>query len=239
MKHLDLTLSNPQENLACDEALLELCENGGNDDIIRFWEPQRHFVVLGYSRPIHADTHLSLCRKQDVPILRRCSGGGTVLQGPGCLNFSLILDTSESEELRSLSGTNRYIMRCHQRTIEQLTGEQVEVQGDTDLTLNSLKFSGNSQRRGRRFTLFHGTFLLSLELGIVEKYLPIPDKQPGYRKNRGHREFLTNLNLPSELIKETLRTFWGAQEPLPHVPLEAINRLAKTRYATDEWNAKF
>ena len=49
MKLCDLTLATPEENLACDEALLDLCEAGHSGDILRFWEPSRHFVVLGYA----------------------------------------------------------------------------------------------------------------------------------------------------------------------------------------------
>ena len=40
MKYFDFTLPTPAENLACDEALLEACERGG-DEILRFWEPKR------------------------------------------------------------------------------------------------------------------------------------------------------------------------------------------------------
>ena len=91
MKYLDRTLGTPQENLACDEALLEVCEEGSADEILRFWEPRQHFVVLGYSNKVRAEANLDTCRALDVPILRRCSGGGTVLQGPGSLNYALIL----------------------------------------------------------------------------------------------------------------------------------------------------
>ena len=45
----DLTLPTPEENLACDEALLDLCEAGGAGELLRFWEPPSYFVVLGYA----------------------------------------------------------------------------------------------------------------------------------------------------------------------------------------------
>ena len=43
----------------------------------------------------------------------------------------------------------------------------IQVQGHTDLTVDGLKFSGNSQRRRRKFLLFHGTFLLKFDLTLV------------------------------------------------------------------------
>ena len=55
MRLLDLTLAAPEENLACDEALLEEAEDGSNEETLRFWEPESFFVVLGYSRPAAAE----------------------------------------------------------------------------------------------------------------------------------------------------------------------------------------
>ena len=46
--------------------------------------------------------------------------------------------------------------------LNAVMGAGVEVQGHTDLAINSLKFSGNSQRRKERFLLFHGVFLAEL-----------------------------------------------------------------------------
>ena len=91
MKYLDLTLPTPKENLACDESLLEACENESGGETLRVWSPKDYFVVLGYSNRIEEEVHTAFCEKNKLPVLRRVSGGGTVLQGPGCLNYSLIL----------------------------------------------------------------------------------------------------------------------------------------------------
>src|SRR6266404_876476 len=89
MKYIDLTLGTPAENLACDEALLNMCEEGLEGEILRFWEPKETFVVVGYANQAAREANLEACRAGNVPVLRRCSGGGTVLQGLGCLNYSL------------------------------------------------------------------------------------------------------------------------------------------------------
>src|SRR4029077_18373734 len=91
MKWLDLTLPTPAENLACDEALLDQCEAGQGEGVLRFWEPPGLFVVVGYANPVATEVNAAACREHGIPIFRRCSGGGTVLQGPGCLNYALIL----------------------------------------------------------------------------------------------------------------------------------------------------
>src|SRR5215475_5161081 len=91
MKWLDLTLPAPEENLACDEALLDLCDDGFDHEILRCWEPQQHFVVVGYSERVEKEVDRAACAARNIPVRRRTTGGGTVLQGPGCLNYSLIL----------------------------------------------------------------------------------------------------------------------------------------------------
>jgi lipoate-protein ligase A len=236
---LDLTWPTPEENLACDEALLDWCDAGGGPGVLRFWEPTRCFVVLGYANQVTAEARVEACRAHDVPVLRRCSGGGTVLQGPGCLNYSLVLESNADERLHSIAQTNRFVMERHQVELAARLDQPVQVQGHTDLTLGPRKFSGNAQRRKRRAVLFHGTFLLHFDLSLVERYLLLPKQQPAYRQNRSHEEFLTNLELPAATVKEMLQKTWNATAPVPEIPRAAIQQLAREKYATAQWNLKW
>jgi lipoate---protein ligase len=235
MKQLNLTLPSPEENLACDEALLDHLEENGGDEILRFWEPRRFFVVLGYARPLRTDVHVERCRPLDVPILRRCSGGGTVLQGPGCLNFSLLLKTDSRAPLRTITSSNQTILQRHAKALSGLLHRPVQKAGDTDLMIDGWKFSGNAQRRKRRWILFHGTFLLSLDLETMEYLLPVPDRQPFYRRRRRHRKFLRNLGVPAESIRNALAQAWSCRTRAPAVPLQKIQRLVQERYSLPAW----
>ena len=177
-------------------------------------------------------------RSKTALIFRRASGGGTVLQGPGCLNYSLILKIKESGASRDIRATNEYVMQRHRRAIETLTGKEIAVQGHTDLTINELKFSGNSQRRKRKWLLFHGTFLLDFDLSRIDRSLSIPAKQPAYRQNRSHSSFVANLEIPGSRVKKALNEIWDAKDSLQNVPRDRIKRLSEERYSKDEWNFK-
>ena len=63
MNLCDLTLGTPEENLACDEALLDLCEAGGSDELLRLWALPQYFVVLGYANKTSTEVNLSFCRQ--------------------------------------------------------------------------------------------------------------------------------------------------------------------------------
>jgi lipoate-protein ligase A len=235
----DLTLPSPEQNLACDEALLELCENGVSGELLRLWEPAQYFVALGYGNKVHSEVHLPFCQQNMIPIIRRSTGGGTVLQGPGVLNYSLILRSDPGGPLHSIPATNDFILRRNQTALTALLDAPVEVRGHTDLSIGGLKFSGNAQRRRKHFLIFHGSFLLHMDLGLIEKALPMPSKQPDYRLNRGHSEFLMNLNVPASIIISALAKAWNASERLAVIPFDRISELARERYGNDEWNFKF
>src|SRR5258708_40181256 len=112
MKYLDLTLPTPQQNLACDEALLDAGEEGLGEGVLRTWESKEYFVVLGHACKARADVNLDTCRAQGIPVLRRCSGGGTVVQGPGCFNYAGILRIDDPETA-PISSTHRSGIERH------------------------------------------------------------------------------------------------------------------------------
>ncbi len=246
MKLLDLTLPTPAENLACDEALLDWCEGGAGEEVLRFWESNAYFVVVGYANKVRTEVKPAACETKGILVYRRCSGGGTVLQGPGCLNYTLVLKITEGP-LRSITSANRFIMERNRTAIASLLpnskfqtpNSEISVRGHTDLCLGDLKFSGNSQRRRKTFLLFHGTFLLNFDLAVVSETLRMPSKQPDYRKRRKHAEFLTNLNMPAEKVKAVLQKTWDANSPLKNPPMGKAAVLGRDKYATPEWNQKF
>ncbi len=239
MKYIDLSFQTPQENLACDEALLECAEESSKGEVLRFWESNYYFVVLGYSRKFHLEVNQEACRKHNIAVLRRPSGGGTVLQGPGCLNYSLVLNLENGRPLKTITETNKYILNQHKKSLEPVLGKSISVCGISDLVLGNLKFSGNAQRRKKSFVLFHGTFLLDFKIPFIEEILTIPEAQPEYRKNRKHHDFLTNLNAQRETIKQALKKTWSANEILDSIPRQKINQLIQERYAKDTWNLKY
>jgi len=236
MEFLDIAFHTPEHNLACDEALLDLCEQRPSErSILRFWESERYFIVIGYSNRVRTEVSLEACRSLAVPVLRRYSGGGAVLQGPGCLNYSLILPTRPSGPLSSITGTSSLVLRRHCDALQPLLDAPIEPRGQSDLALGERKCSGNAQRRRQHFLLFHGTFLLDLDLAMAERCLPLPTIQPEYRQNRSHTSFMKNLHLPPALVKEALRDAWGAEKRDVSIPYEAMDRLVGERYALRQW----
>jgi lipoate-protein ligase A len=239
MKCLDLALDTPAENLACDEALLDLCEAGQEGEILRFWESSRSFVVVGYANKVESEVDVDACRRAGIPILRRCSGGGTVVQGPGCLNYSLVLRIDEAGPTGGVAGTNSLVMSAQREALQPLHSAMIEVKGHTDLAIGGIKFSGNAQRRRRRSLLFHGSLLLDFDLDLIGSLLRMPSHEPDYRQSRPHRAFVANFPVSSAVVKEAIRIRWNALEPMTAVPRSAVMQLVEDRYGQAGWNFKF
>ena len=237
LRLLDLSYASPAENLACDEALLEELEAGVGEPTLRFWESPVHFVVLGYSNSIASEVDRNECERRGIPILRRSSGGGTVLQGPGCINYNLTLPIGD--ETAGIAETNCFVMRRNRDAVSRTLGREVEIRGHTDLAVGELKFSGNAQRRKSRALMFHGCFLAQFDLNLIEAVLAHPSKEPEYRGHRKHGEFLMNLGTTAEALKMSLIDVWSAKDIGSAPSQRRIDLLVNERYANPAWNDKF
>lgn len=234
MRLLNHSMPTPEENLALDEALFQLGEEEGVASL-RFWEPAAAFVVLGYTNRAASEVDLQECRRRQIPVLRRPSGGGTVVQAPGILNYNLVLPIPPSGPLSTITGTNRAVLERNARALAPLLDRPARPAGQTDLAIEGRKISGNAQRRGRRALAFHGTFLLELDFTLMEDLLPMPSHQPTYRAGRRHSEFCQNLHLAPSRLARALQEEWEAVEGLP-VPAERVRSLVAERYARAAWN---
>jgi lipoate-protein ligase A len=242
MRVLNLQLPCPAEQLAADEAILDQCEAGHGEETLLFWEPREMFVVVGYANKIATEVNVAACAAKNIPIYRRCSGGGTIVQMPGGLNYSLILRIDTNGPTRNITTANQFIMERNRAAIESAIfnpQSAISVRGHTDLCVGDIKFAGNAQRRRKHFLLFHGTLLLNCELHHISELLRMPSLQPDYRAGRPHEEFVTNLGLPAAQVKAALASIWRADQPFPSPPLNEIKHLAVSKYSTAEWNLKF
>ena len=237
---IDLSLDSPQENLALDEALLLEAENaaaaGRELSYLRFWESPDHFVVLGVSCGLEKDAERERCLQDGVPILRRASGGGTVLQGPGCLNFPLVLPLGYAAGLRDVNDSYRAIL---DPCAAALGIDGVSMLGSCDLALGDRKFSGSAQKRNRWCLLHQGTLLYDFDLALIPLYLGQPEKQPDYRRQRAHLDFVVNLPLDAAALRERIAAAWDAVGAAENWEPPGLEALLEKKYRNREWIERF
>jgi len=232
IRAINLPAQSVQDHLIWDEYILRACDSGLLGPTLRFWKVQDPAVVLGYGGKVSNEVRQDVCQKMRIPVVRRTSGGGTVLLDNGCLNYSLVLPMAWHPSLVSVSETNSFIMGRHQAAIAGLTGEWVDLKGDTDLAIEDRKISGNAQRRTKSAILFHGTFLCEVNHDLMERLLPCPERQPKYRKGRKHIHFLRNLPFREIVIQQTIQDCWQCigDQPLEIVVDKSLMAEARGRF---------
>ncbi|MEQ1905480.1 MAG: lipoate--protein ligase family protein [Pirellulaceae bacterium] len=237
MRLLQLTLDSPAANLALDEALLERAENEEGQECLRLWEPESAFVVLGRSSPYLREVNLDFCSANDIPILRRSSGGATIVTGPGCLMYAVVLDLRLRPGLALVDRAHDFVLSRISSGLARL-GIESEISGTSDLTCQGQKFSGNSLRCRRNAIVYHGTLLHGMSIEFIERCLHRPIRQPDYRQDRSHRDFLRGLPVERQALEKALTAEWQCNEPDLDPPLEMCHDLVQQKYSQAAWTQK-
>jgi len=244
MLRLDLTLENSLANIALDEALLEVAEaSTDHPELLRLWQPASPLVVLGRSSPWETEVEHSFCQEHQIPVVRRCSGGQSIVTGPGCLMYAVLLDYRLRPELRLLDRAHHFVMSKMQAALKTL-GIDAKISGTSDLTVGGQKVSGNALRCKRNWFVYHGTMICDLEIDLIANCLGKPIRQPEYRQLRSHRSFLDQLDTSAGELEEAIARTWSADfEATPDAGWlarlkEKCDQLLTEKYSTDQWNQK-
>ena len=238
---LHQTLATPAANLALDEVLLDEVAAGRApaEGILRFWEFPRPFVVLGRSSRVAEEVDLGECQRLGVAVLRRISGGMSIVTGPGCLMYAVA--APKPDEVGS------HIDRLHDYVLDRMAQAlrtlhpAVEHVGTSDLALRQadgslLKFSGNSVRITGGAFLYHGTLLYDFDLALLPICLESPPREPAYRAGRPHQSFVTNFPATSEQLSAAIAEGWQARQNKFEWPTDRVAALCRDRYEKADWN---
>jgi lipoate-protein ligase A len=234
---LEAQIEGVAANLALDEALLEEAHEGViATPIVRTWMATQPVVVVGSSSRIDQEVDRAACAARGVAIVRRPSGGATVVLGPGCLMWTVVAPYPQGVPA---------LEQVHAGMLEPLCaalarpGIEVARYGTSDIVLMSAgearKISGNALRVRRHGVLYHGTLLDDFDIDLVGSILKHPPREPAYRAGRPHAAFLANLHLGRPLLEEAVRRAFAADLLRTDWPEARMERLLRERYAVSAW----
>lgn len=238
MKLVDKTFTAAEENIAFDEALLLAAERD-NDEVgfLRIWEPTQWLAVLGRGSSLLTEVNFDKCHQDKIPVIRRSSGGAAIVAGPGCLFYAVVLSLKQYPSLRFIDQAHAFVLSTLANGLKQVV-PKIERQGTSDLAVEGRKVSGNSLRCRKDHLLYHGTILYDMPLEPISQYLHHPPRQPEYRSNRCHADFVANLNLPRQVVYHALLSAWGHPEPIASNPQTDMESLVREKYGTHGWTAQ-
>ena len=172
------------EQLQLEEALLRADDR--NFCLVNLGSPRA--IVMGISGNPSALLDLPRVKQDDIPVLRRFSGGGTVIVDEATLFVTFIL----SKDALGIPSFPEPILRWSADLYAaawQIPDFRLE---ENDYTIHGRKCGGNAQYIQKERWLHHTSFLWDYQPKNME-YLLLPAKRPKYRRDRSHEDFLCRL----------------------------------------------
>jgi lipoate-protein ligase A len=229
--------TDPYFNIAAEEYFLKSLE----EDCFMLWinEPA---VIIGKHQNAFAEINQPFTETQNIPVIRRISGGGTVYHDPGNLNFTF-LRRGEREKLVNFK-------RFMEPVIGYLNvlGLPAEFSGTNDIRIHGLKVSGNAEHVYKNKVLHHGTLLFSSELDPLNEAIAGEEHAFEDTGVRSRRSRVTNI---ATLLSGSITLHQFQQGILEHMDLQfgplkhrsitnqekqSIEALMMEKYRTWDWN---
>jgi lipoate---protein ligase len=228
---------DPWFNIAAEEYLLKHFDK----EIIMLWR-SRPSIIVGKHQNTLAEINLEYVRKNDIPVVRRLSGGGTVFHDPGNINFTFIKKADKENLVNFRSHTQPVI------DFLQSLGVDARFEGKNDLRINGLKISGNAEHIHKEKMLHHGTLLFDSDLEKLNEVIKAKEQNFESKAVKSVRSRVANISrflqtpISARDFMEKLEMFFFQQYPTLERydfntdDIRAINRLKEDKYVKWEWN---
>lgn len=240
MRLIVSTYTDPKLNLALEELIFKTWK----DDVCLLYSNQSS-VIIGKHQNAFAEVNLKYCSQNNIPVIRRISGGGTVYHDKGNVNISFITTNSTEHKVN--------YQPLLDLIIEYLEGFDLCVkQGErNDLYINGGKITGTACHIFKSRTLHHGTVLydadmralkLSTKVDLRISTKGVQSKRSSVinvRDNLSEKRDMSPTFFMAELDRFCGNKFNTEAEAPPSETSKEIIQIINERYATQAWNIDY
>ena len=231
MKYLTNPCTNAHWNMAFDEFSLEGLDV--QEPLFYLWQ-NAPAVIIGLNQSPYAEVNLPYLEENGILLARRVTGGGAVYHDLGNLNYSIVGPVQDMEQAFEIMP----------EALRKL-GVPAERTGRNDILVEGRKCSGYAKRLSRNRMMIHGTLMWDVDLDVLTEALKVPGSKVSAKGIASVRSRVANLR---EYLPQypTLKAFQAALQDLladgdPEYPLtaaqrEAVDREAREKFGTWEWN---
>ncbi|WP_053957236.1 lipoate--protein ligase [Inediibacterium massiliense] len=240
MKFLINLSVNPFFNLALEEYLLKNVDI--DEDYFILWQNEPTIVIGKHQNALN-EINMDFVKNNNIHVVRRNSGGGSVYHDLGNINFTFLAKYEEKFLLDFKTFTIPVIDSLRKLKVN------AQLSGRNDILIGGKKISGNSQYLYKDRLLHHGTLLFDSELENLVKALSIDHDKIMGKGIQSIKSRVTNIkdhlekNISIEDFKNILITnilqfnkSMIKEYELQTKDIEAVEKLMKEKYMTWEWN---
>ncbi|TAF33782.1 MAG: lipoate--protein ligase [Cytophagales bacterium] len=197
-------------------------------------------LVLGKNQNTLEEINHRFAKAQNIDVLRRISGGGTVYHDLGNINFSFICP-HDQKKVANFRWFNEPVCAA----LNDL-GVPAEINKRGDLIAEGRKISGNAQYTSKRMMFSHGTLLFDSNLEYLERALDVCIGRVESKSMKSVRSKVQNIKpylspdwtLPlfKSYLAEKICGINHASISPTSTEWAAIHDLAQSKYKSWEWN---
>jgi len=165
-----------------------------------FWRTAPTLMIGRYQNTL-AEINMEYARANNVNIVRRVTGGGTIYTDPNGWQFSFIIRNPGEQRIEFSHFTKPILDALHS------LGVDAQFSGRNDLTIDGKKFSGNAQYVRRDVVLHHGSLLFDTDLDALVRALTVADEKIIAKGIQSVRQRVTNIAdyLPQQMTSPAFR----------------------------------
>jgi len=163
---------------------------GGTGDGMLVWQPAETIIVLGQSNTPGRSLILDNVLSDGIPVTKRPTGGEAVILTPEMAVITV------AREFPEMARSKDFFTEINAMILDMLSDLGVKNYGTggiSDITIGHRKILGSSMHRRENRLVYHAVLNIDGDPSIFERYLRHPSREPDYRLNRPHGEFVTSL----------------------------------------------
>jgi lipoate-protein ligase A len=154
------------------------------------WQPDQTYLILGQSNTAENSLYLDKVLIDNVVVMKRPSGGETVILTPKTLVISAVYINHETKNAHAFF---RIFNNLIINGLTQSGIQNVSHKGISDLAIGEKKILGSSIYSKREKVFYHAVLNVAESVECINKYIRHPKREPDYRKGRNHNEFVTSI----------------------------------------------
>ncbi|AEJ19870.1 lipoate--protein ligase family protein [Gracilinema caldarium] len=236
-------------NMGLDQAILEAVAAAKAPPTLRFYGWQPPAISIGYFQGMQEEVDLSACRQHGIDTVRRITGGGAVFHQSE-VTYSIVLPFDHPLADQNILASYGRLCQGIVAGLAKL-GVTAEFAPINDIVVGGRKISGNAQTRKLGCILQHGTILLDVDVDLMFTLLKVPSEKARGKAIADVKERVTSLSrilgrtvsfdavsmALEQGFREALDLNLVVEQPSA-AELERAENLARSRFASEDWNLK-